>query len=182
MKYIELNARHPDVLLMTIKTYKLQQFLIFKNNNIKVTFRTDNIIGKLLTTRNKHTRSKYENSGIYELTCPTCSMKYTSQTGRPFRVQFQEHFRDFKYSKGKSRFAAHFLENKHSIGPMDNIMETLHTTGKGRMMDTLERFYIFRETKINNQINDKLTIKPNIIFETIVQNDPHRGLPAPTHT
>jgi len=61
---------------------------------------------------------------------------------------------------------------------MDNIMETLHTTGKGRMMDTLERFYIFRETKINNQINDRLTIKQNIIFETIVQKDPHRGLPA----
>jgi len=43
---------------------------------------------------------------------------------------------------------------------------------------TLERFYIFRETKIRNQINDRLTIKPNIIFETVVQKDPHRGLPA----
>jgi hypothetical protein len=58
---------------------------------------------------------------------------------------------------------------------MDNIMETLHTTGKDRLMDTMERFYIFRETKINNQKNDKLTIKPNIIFETTVQEDPHRG-------
>jgi hypothetical protein len=57
-------------------------------------------------------------------------------------------------------------------------METLHITDKGRMMDTLERFYIFRETKMNNQINDKLTVKPNIIFETIVQEDPHRGLPV----
>lgn len=56
-------------------------------------------------------------------------------------------------------------------------METLHVTNKGRMMDTLERFYIFRETKLN-QINDKLTVKPNIVFETIVQRDPHRGLPA----
>jgi len=61
---------------------------------------------------------------------------------------------------------------------MENIMETLHTTGKDRMMDTLERFYIFWETKISNQSNDRLTIKPNIIFETIVQKDPHRGLPA----
>ena len=81
-------------------------------------------------------------------------MRYTGQTGRPFRVPFQEHFRDFKYGNVKSRFAAHHLENKHSIGPMDNIMETLHTTGKGRMMDTLERFCIFRETKINNKVND----------------------------
>jgi len=147
---------------------------IFKNTNIKVTFGTDNTIGKLLTTRHEHTRSKYDNSGI----CPTCSMKYTGQTRRQFRVRFQEHFRDFKYGNGKSRFAAHLLGNKHSIGPMENIMETLDTTGKGRMMDTLERFYIFRETKINNQINDRLTIKPNIIFETIVQKDPQRGLPA----
>jgi len=151
---------------------------IFKNTNVKVTFGTDNTIGKLLTTRHEHTRSKYDNSGIYQLTCPTCSMKYTGQTGRQLRVRFQEHFRDFKYGNGKSRFAALLLENKHSIGPMENIMETLHTSGKGRMMDTLERFYIFRETKINNQINDSLTIKPNIIFETIVQKDPHRGLPA----
>jgi len=46
------------------------------------------------------------------------------------------------------------------------------------MMDTLERYYIFRETKLNLQINDNLTIKSNIIFETIVQKDPHRGLPV----
>jgi hypothetical protein len=40
-------------------------------------------------------------------------------------------------------------------------METIHITNKGQMMDSLEKFYIFYETKINNQIN-KLTVKPNI--------------------
>ena len=68
---------------------------IFKNTNVKVTFGTENTIGKLLTTWHEHTRIKYDNSGIYQLTCPTCSMKYTGQTGRQFRVRFQEHFRDF---------------------------------------------------------------------------------------
>jgi hypothetical protein len=68
-------------------------------------------------------------------------------------------------------------ENGHSIGPMEEIMETVHITNKGPMMDTLEKFYIFCETKLNNQINDKLAIKPNIIFDTIVQKDPHRGIP-----
>jgi len=113
---------------------------IFNNTNIKVTFGTDNTIEKLMTTRHEHTRSKYENSAIYQLTCPTCSMKYTGQTGRPFRVRFREHSVDFKYGNGKSRFASHLIENKPSIGPMDNIMETLHTTRKDRMMDTIERF------------------------------------------
>jgi len=45
------------------------------------------------------------------------------------------------------------------------------------MVDILEKFYIFRETKLGNQINDRLTIKPNSIFETIVRHDHYRWLP-----
>ena len=55
-------------------------------------------------------------------------------------------------------------------------MENVHFTNKGRLMDTFERFYIFRETKLNNQIADKPTVKSNIIFDTIVQKDPHKGI------
>jgi hypothetical protein len=44
------------------------------------------------------------------------------------------------------------------------------------MMNTIEKYYIYRETKMNNQINDKLTVQPNTIFETIVQHETHRGL------
>jgi len=60
---------------------------------------------------------------------------------------------------------------------MQDIMDFVHVTRKGRMMVTLEKFYIFRETKLNNQINDKLTVKPNIIFEKIVRYNHCRGLP-----
>ena len=105
-------------------------------------------------------------------------MKYIGQTGRPFTVRFHEHLRDFKYGNKKYKFAQHLLENRHPIDPMESIMETVHITSKGRMMDIFERYYIFRETKLNLQINDNLTIKSNIIFETIVQKDPHRGLPV----
>jgi hypothetical protein len=35
-------------------------------------------------------------------------------------------------------------------------METIHVTNKGQMMDTLEKFHIFHETKLKNQINNKL--------------------------
>jgi hypothetical protein len=60
---------------------------------------------------------------------------------------------------------------------MEDVMETLHVTSKGKMIDTLEKYYIFRETKLNNQVNDKLTVKQNSIFDTIVRYDPHRELP-----
>jgi hypothetical protein len=61
------------------------------------------------------------------------------------------------------------------MGPII-IMSTIHITNKGRLMDTLENFYIFREMKLDNRINDKLAVRPNKIFETIVQKDPHRGI------
>jgi len=56
-------------------------------------------------------------------------------------------------------------------------METIHVTNTGQMMDTLEKFHIFREMRLDNQINYKLTVKPGIIFDVIIRNDPHRGIP-----
>jgi hypothetical protein len=45
---------------------------------------------------------------------------------------------------------------------------------KGRMPDILEKFYTYRETQLGTQINDKLTVQANSIFEAIVRNNPHR--------
>ena len=61
-------------------------------------------------------------------------------------------------------------------------MSTIHITNESRLMDTLEKFYIFREMKLDNQINNKLAVRPNIIFETIVEKDPHRGIHNIHHT
>jgi len=58
---------------------------------------------------------------------------------------------------------------------MENIMNVLHLTGKDQM-NAIEKYYIYRETKMNNQINDKLTVQPNATFETIVRHETHRGL------
>jgi hypothetical protein len=102
-------------------------------------------------------------------------MKHTGQTGRPFKTRFQEHLRDFKYGNSRSKFAQQLLENKHAIGPMEDIMDIIHVTNKGNMMDTLERYYIYKETVSNNQINDKLTTKPNPIFDAVIHKDSCRG-------
>jgi len=73
----------------------------------------------------------------------------------------------------------HLIDNKHVIGNMADIMEVVHMKKKGKMLDTLEGFHIYKETKAGNQINDKLTVRENAIFETIVQEDPYRGSTAP---
>jgi hypothetical protein len=83
---------------------------IYKKFNIKVAFTTDNTIEKLLTTKQKQERNKYDKSGIYQLTCPTCDKKYIGQTDTPFKTRFQEHLRDFKHNNRISKFAQHPLD------------------------------------------------------------------------
>ena len=44
-------------------------------------------------------------------------------------------------------------------------------------MNTLERFYIYNETKIDNQINDKGTVKLNILFDKKFEEIQVEGIP-----
>jgi hypothetical protein len=100
---------------------------------------------------------------------------YVGQTGRrPFHVRFREHYRDYKYENNKSKFSQHVIEEGHAFGPIDNIMDVLHIANKGRMLDNLKKFYIYRETQLGTQIN-KLTVQAKSIFEATVQNNPHIG-------
>jgi len=53
-------------------------------------------------------------------------------------------------------------------------MDVVHIASKGRMLDTLEKFYIHGETKLGTQINDELMVQSNPIFEALIQNNPHK--------
>jgi hypothetical protein len=92
-----------------------------------------------------------------------------------FYIRFKEHFHDYKYGNGKSKFAQHLSGNKYSIGSMEEIMEILHITRKGGMMNTLERFHIYNKTKLDNRIKYKFTIKSKVIFDTIIQRNTSKG-------
>jgi len=146
---------------------------LFKNSPVKVSFTISRILSHRPT--HKKTRNQLDKSRVYILICPDCNMKYVGQTGRSFRIRFQEHYHDFKYNNNKSKFAMHLLENHHSIGHIDNIMEVLYITKKGRTMDTIKNYYIYKETKNGNQINDKNIIKQNKIYDAVIQGEIDRS-------
>jgi hypothetical protein len=52
---------------------------------------------------------------------------------------------------------------------MDAVMEPICFMSKGRLMNTVEKFHIYQETKRNTQINDKNTVQPNAIYENLVR-------------
>jgi len=66
-------------------------------------------------------------------------MKYRRQTAKPFKIRYHEQLSDFKHNNHKSKFAQYLLEKQHSIDKMENIMDILHTTNKGQMMDIMEK-------------------------------------------
>jgi hypothetical protein len=69
----------------------------------------------------------------------------------------------------------HLLEKKRSIGHVNDTMKVLFTTTKGKLMDTVQKFHIYKETGNNNQINDKNTVKPNAIFDITVRENTTRA-------
>ena len=50
---------------------------------------------------------------------------------------------------------------------------------KGRMLNTLENYHIYKEIAAGNQINAKQTSKSNKIFETVLKHDPKSDNTAP---
>ena len=125
-KNFELNIYQTEVLI-SFQKHENKSYILHQKHTEKA-------------TKKKHYSliDKYEYSGILQLTCPKCNMKYTGQTDRSFRTCFQEHLGDFKHGIGKYSFAQHLLENGHDIGPIEVIMSTIYITNKGRLMDTLE--------------------------------------------
>jgi hypothetical protein len=132
---------------------------LFKNTHLKVAYTTNNNLGKLLDTQKTEKINKIEKNGVYQLKCPTCQKKYVGQIGRPFHIRFREHYRDYKYTNNKSKFAQHVIEEGYAFGPMEDIMNIVHIEKKGKMLDTLEKYYIYKETKMGTQINDKQQCK-----------------------
>jgi hypothetical protein len=126
-------------------------------------------------TKHDNQQNKYDTSGVYQLTCHDCNKRYVGQTGT-FHVRFKEHVREYRYKNNKSKFSNISWKINTLLNLMENIMEILHTTTTGRMLNTLEKFYIYKETKNNNQINDRLTVTPNIIFDTTLRKSNDRAL------
>jgi hypothetical protein len=47
-------------------------------------------------------------------------------------------------------------------------MDVVLIAKSGRMLDTFQKYYIYRETQSERQINDKFTVQKNPIFETLI--------------
>ena len=103
---------------------------------------------------------------VPHLQCKNCNKNYI---GQPVNIRYREHYNDFKNRQGSSKFTQRLIDNGHSFSPINETMKILHTIRKGSMMNTLENFHIYRETKNETQINDRNTVAGNILFEVLLR-------------
>jgi ferritin-like metal-binding protein YciE len=114
---------------------------IFKDTDVKVAFKTNTIITKLLNST--QIISTYEQSGIYEMTCQSCQKSYIGQTGRNLMIRYKEHIRTIQNNKEESAFTQHTLNTGHQYSPIERIMKIIEHARKGRIMDIKENVHIY---------------------------------------
>jgi len=96
---------------------------LFKNTNVKVTFKSNNTTAQLTKphTTTIPSPTPHDTSGIYSLTCNACKLAYKGQTSRTLK----EHTRYIKNNDPQSAYALHILHNRHEYGPIDKTMTLL---------------------------------------------------------
>jgi hypothetical protein len=147
--------------------------------NYKIAFHTNNTIGNCLMHKQQVT-DRYTRSGVYKLTCPDCEKVYVGQTGRSFKVRFNEHKNAFQTNNHTSKFVQHLIEHNHSFGTIHNTMQVLQHHSKGTLLNAVENFYIYTEYITNNHLNDNQTIFPNKIVDIFLK--PHHSQIHPPST
>jgi hypothetical protein len=110
---------------------------LFKKQNLGVAFETKNTTGKVLNVKKVYLqRTKYENSSVYRHRCLDCNFGYNGQTGRQFKIRYNEHFLHFNNNNNNnnnnnSALAQYLIKDGHSVVNIDGIMDVLYITRKG---------------------------------------------------
>jgi hypothetical protein len=97
----------------------------------------------------------------------SCPLKYIGQTGRPFDTRYKEHIRDIKYNNSNSSYCSHILKTGHQYGSITDTIKVIRIQRKGKYLNTLERYHIYKVSREGVQMNDAHVDVHNSIFEAL---------------
>jgi hypothetical protein len=110
---------------------------LFKDTELKIAFRTRNTIQNIGPTTQT---DKYEKSGIYQIKCLDCPLKYKGQRGRAFHTRYKEHLQAIRSNNGNSGYSNHILTTGHTYGNITDTMHTIKTEKKLEVESLFRRF------------------------------------------
>jgi hypothetical protein len=141
---------------------------LFKNTKIKIAFRIRNTIQNIV--RQHVQKDKYSDSGFYQMKCLDCALKYIGQSGRmgrTFHTRYKEHIQVTRSNNSNSGHSNHILSTGQKYGTITHTLDIIGTHRKGKRLNTLEKYYIYKISKDNLQMNDTIADTHNPIFKQL---------------
>jgi hypothetical protein len=99
--------------------------------------------------------------------CPGCPLKYVGQTGRTFNTRYKEHIHAIRSNDANSGYSNHIFSTGHTYGTITDNMDVIRRGRKGRHLNTLERYHIYKISRNNLHMNNTHIETHNPIFQTV---------------
>ena len=156
---------------------------IFKGTQLNIAFRPTNTIGTYIKEYNIP-QDDLSKSGIYEINCHTCDLKYIGQTSRDILTRFKEHCRYIRQNNPQSAYALHILNIQHEFSPAHNTIKLIKQYCKHRNLLLWEIFHIQNYSRNNQLINEQSKPEYNILYDLHTYNyaQPHSATYTPQNT
>jgi hypothetical protein len=135
---------------------------------MKVALRTQNTIQNIL--KHNTQTDKYNNSGIYQMKCQDCPLKYIGQTGRTFSIRYKEHIHSIRNNNSNSGYSNNMLNTGHTFGTIKDTMEVIRRGRKDTHLNTLEIYLIYKISMNNLHLKGTYNDTHNPIFQTLRQH------------
>jgi hypothetical protein len=75
---------------------------------------------------------------------------------------------DIKNHRAKTGFSQHILNTGHEYNKIEHCMSIIKIQNKGKFLNTLEKFYIYKELKSGNLLNENSMETFNPIYELLL--------------
>ena len=107
-------------------------------------------------------------SGVYKLTCMTCSMSDIGQTSWDLTQRYREHIRYIRNNDPHSAYAQHILRNQHEYGTITDTTILLKPIHKTSLLIPYEQFFIQTHQYNGTVITEQNRGEQNPLFELAI--------------
>jgi hypothetical protein len=98
---------------------------------------------------------------------PRLPTKIHRTNGQNFPHRYKEHIQAIRNNNSNSGYSNVILNTGHKYGTITDTMDIIRTHRKGKHLNTLEKYHIYKISRENIQMNDTNTDTHNPIFQAL---------------
>ena len=92
---------------------------------------------------------------------------YIGRTNRNLNTRFKEHWKDFRFAEGKSKFSEHILKDGHEMKTIEETMSIIYLENNHRKINTLEEVVILKAACSKYLLNDVIAGQNDTMYKLL---------------